>query len=336
VNQAVAIRAGSDPWRGLRSHPLTCGASGAALLGFSGIFFRLAAVGPATGAFWRCGLGLAFLIALASREGVAGLVRPNLWGMLGGVLMGLDFVLWQQSVHDLGAGLATVIANSQLVTIVLIDCLLFRNRPSPRGVIGIGCVLVGLVLISGVLTNSGYGPDPAAGTALGFTAGICAGVFIVILRHANTGLERPATPLAWATLSAAATALVAAGATEDFRLQIGASALLWLALLALACQAVGWLLVSIPLRVISPTKTAILFVVQALVALLAGRVILSEHPTPLQLAGTVLALIGAGVVNIAELGADHDGARIAGVEEPVLHEAAFPIERCPRAAVNEE
>ena len=92
--------------------------SGAVLIAFSGILFRKSHVSPATGAFFRCFWALPFLFALAIWEdGRLGrrprTVRRAAW--LAGAFFAADLILWHYSIDYVGAGLATVLGNTQVV-----------------------------------------------------------------------------------------------------------------------------------------------------------------------------------------------------------------------------
>ena len=68
---------------------------------------------------------------------------------IGGVFFAADLVLWHYSIEYVGAGLATVLGNTQVVLVGLLAWLLFRERPSRNSLLAIPVAMVGIVLISG-------------------------------------------------------------------------------------------------------------------------------------------------------------------------------------------
>ena len=70
--------------------------------------------------------------------------------------------------------------------------------------------MIGVVLISGAFEDGAYGAHPARGVLFGALTGIAYAGFILILRHGNEDLRRPAGPLFDATWVAAVASLVVA------------------------------------------------------------------------------------------------------------------------------
>ena len=85
-----------------------------------------------------------------------------------GVFLAIDLVFWHHSIDDVGAGLATVLANIQVVLVPLVAWLVAARAPGSAA-----CwwrcrsTLFGVLLISGVLEHGAYGSNPRAGAAYG-------------------------------------------------------------------------------------------------------------------------------------------------------------------------
>ncbi|HXZ76621.1 MAG TPA: EamA family transporter, partial [Streptosporangiaceae bacterium] len=109
-------RAGGPP--GTRGRALVAAGLGAACLSASAILIKLAGTGPATAAFYRCFLALPVLIALAIAERRRrGPRRPaaHLGAAAAGAFLAMDLVLWNHTIADVGAGVATVLGNLQVL-----------------------------------------------------------------------------------------------------------------------------------------------------------------------------------------------------------------------------
>ncbi|WP_262402439.1 EamA family transporter [Actinomadura sp. CNU-125] len=105
--------------------------AGAAFISVSAILFRLSGVSSGTGAFFRCALAMPVLLALALRERRRrGRAAGGGLDVLAGVLLGVDLVLWGASIGLVGAGIATVLVNVQVVVVPLLAAAVFRERPS--------------------------------------------------------------------------------------------------------------------------------------------------------------------------------------------------------------
>ena len=80
--------------------------------------------------------------------------------VVSGVLFAIDLILWHHSIEDVGAGLATVLANIQVVLVPLVAWFALSERLSRRVLIALPVTLLGVVLISGVAEHGAYGANP--------------------------------------------------------------------------------------------------------------------------------------------------------------------------------
>src|SRR5204863_2116565 len=110
--------------------------------------------------------------------------------------------LWHHAIGAVGAGLATVLGNTQVVLVGLLAWVLLGERPSNRSLASIPIVLFGVVLISGVIGSGAYGSNPALGAVLGVLTAISYAVFLLKIKQENADRRRPAGPLFDATLTA--------------------------------------------------------------------------------------------------------------------------------------
>ncbi len=291
----------SSSWtRSLRERPVAAGAAGAFVIAFSAILVRLAEVTPETAAVFRCVYALPALGLLAVLERRRFGPRPGRerrLGLAAGVLFAADLVLWHHAIEDVGAGLATVLGNLQVVLVAFLAWMLLGERPSARMAVAVPVVVCGAVLISGLLEQDAYGDEPARGVLFGVLTTIAYAGFLLVLRQTNADDRRPAGPLFDATVSGAVTA-AAAGALY------GATNLVpswpehgWLLLLALSSQVVGWLLISVSLPRLPAALTSLLLLIQPVSSVALGALVLDERPSALQVTGVVVIL--AGVVYAA-------------------------------------
>ncbi len=234
----------------LRARPVIAGLIGASVIAFSAILVELADVSPETAAVFRCVYALPVLGFLAWREDVRFGPRP--WrerrlGLVAGTFFAADLIFWHHAIEDVGAGLATVLGNLQVVLVAFIAWVLLSERPANRMFVAVPVALLGAVMISGVLEQNAFGDDPARGTLFGVLTTIAYSGFILVLRYSNANVERPAGPLFDATAASAAVAIVAGAIIGTADLVPSWPAHGWLALLALSSQVVGWLLISVSL-----------------------------------------------------------------------------------------
>jgi drug/metabolite transporter (DMT)-like permease len=154
------------------------------------------------------------------------------------------------------------------------------------------------VLISGVIGAGAYGEDPALGVAFGVGTAITYALFIVILRYGNADDRRPAGPLFDATLSGAVFSAIGGVAVGDIDWVPGLESQAWLVLLALSSQVLGWLLISVSLPRLPAVVGSIVLMLQPVATVFLGAVLLSEAPSPVQLAGVAIVIAGVAYATL--------------------------------------
>jgi drug/metabolite transporter (DMT)-like permease len=277
------------------------GILGALVIAFSAILVRLADVSPSTAAFFRCLYALPLLGLLAWHErrrfgDRSWRDRRLAWAA--GLFFAADLTFWHHSIGAVGAGLATVLGNTQVLFVGLIAWAALRERPENRSLVASPVVFAGVVLISGVIGSGAYGDDPALGVLFGVLTGITYALFLLILRHGNTDDRRPAGPLFDATLSAAVFSALGGIAVGDIDWVPGAESQAWLVLLAMSSQVLGWLLISVSLPRLPAVLTSIVLTLQPVCTVFLGAVLLSEAPSAVQLTGVAIVIAGVAVAAV--------------------------------------
>jgi drug/metabolite transporter (DMT)-like permease len=281
--------------------PVLAAVMGAMVIAFSAILVRLAEVSPATAAFFRCAYAVPPLLLLAwlerRRDGPRER-RARLLGFGAGAFFAADLIFWHYSIDAVGAGLATVLGNIQVVLVALIAWVALGERPSNRVLGAIPIVFAGVVLISGAIGSGAYGDDPALGVVYGVLTAITYALFILALRQAGSDLRRPAGALADATLSGAVFCAIGGLAIGDLDWTPGPESQAWLIVLALSSQVVGWLLISVSLPRLPAAITSVVLTLQPMGTVLLGAVLLSESPSAVQLSGVAVVLAGVAFATL--------------------------------------
>jgi drug/metabolite transporter (DMT)-like permease len=267
-------------------------------ISFSAVFVRLANVSPVTAAFYRAAYAVPVLafIAFVHHGADRRPRRARVLAAASGVLLAIDLGFWHQSIALIGVGLATVIANVQVVFVAVLAWMLHGERPTRRTTLLIATVMCGLALTSGLARADAYGSAPALGTVFGVLAGGSYAGFLVMFRTANRALAPPAGPLLDATLGVALGAIVIAPVDARFALAPTLPAHAWLGLLALVSQVGGWLLIATALPRLPAVETSVLLLVQPVFALLWGVLFFGERLSSLQWLGALFVLAGVATV----------------------------------------
>ena len=324
----------------VRGRERQCALLGAVTIAFSSILVSLSHASPSTAAIFRCAYALPVLIVfvvIEDRRFGARTWAERRAGLAAGVFFAADLLLWHHSIRDVGAGLATVLANIQVVLVPLVAWAMLAERPGRRVLMALPVSLLGVLLISGVLEHAAYGRDPTRGALFGIGAGIAYVGFLLLLRHGGSDLRRPAGPLLDATAVATVLCVAAGLVIGDAHLVPAWPSAGWLILLALSSQVLGWLLIGTSLPRLPAAMTSVLLTVQPVGSVLLAALILSEDPSPLQVAGVVLVLAAllaagrssraadaelAGEPGDAEWGGDPGGAEPGPRAQPSAHAGA--------------
>ncbi|MDQ1628768.1 MAG: hypothetical protein QOI54_2512 [Actinomycetota bacterium] len=279
----------------LRDRPTLAAAAGAACIASSATLVRLADTQPATAAVFRCLYALPLLGLLMWRENSRYGRRParaRLLAGAAGMFFALDLVFWHHAIAAVGAGIATVLGNLQIVVVGFAAWWLLGERPDRRLLAMVPVVLVGVVLICGVVGDGAYGADPALGVVFGVLTSLAYAGFLLVLRAGSRDLRRVAGPLFDATAVAVVVSLALGPVSGGIDVIPSWPSHGWLVVLALTSQVAGWLLISISLPRLPATVTSLVLLLQPGASVVLSGVVLGERPSAYQLAGCGIVLAG--------------------------------------------
>jgi len=266
--------------------------AGAIVIGTSAVLIRLSGESPATVAFFRCAGALPPLLALAWAERrVKGPRTGRGWSLLAGGFFGITLVLQNYAIAALGAGIATVLSNLQVLFVAVAGWALFAERPSARYFFALPPALFGVLLVSGALDSS-PGAVTAAGVGLGvLTSAAYATFMLVVKRSQRENSGHVVGPLAEITAVALAVAAVYGLLRGDLDVTPAWPAWGWLLLLAWGPQLVGWLLITVSMKRLPIALAALVLLLQPLVAMVLGVVVLGERLSAAQCAGCAVLVL---------------------------------------------
>jgi drug/metabolite transporter (DMT)-like permease len=276
----------------VKDKPALAGALGAFVIAFSAILVDLSNVEPVTATLWRNAYAIPVLGALAWREHGHRTWRQRRLALIAGVVFAINLTLWHEAIDDVGAGLATVLGNLQVVIVPFIALLLFGEKVPRTILYALPFVCAGVLLVSGALEHGAYGANPARGAVFGIACGISYATFILIQRHGLMDRAHPAGLLFDTSVFAAITSVllgVLLGADDMVPRWPSAG---WLILLALSSQVIGWMLITVSLPRLPAAMTSMILTIQPIGSVLLGALLLSQDPSGLQLAGCVLIVAG--------------------------------------------
>lgn len=250
-------------------------------------------------------------VALGERRRYGPLPREAVrLAAIAGIFFTGDLMFWHHAIEAVGAGLATVLGNLQVIIVGFFAWLLLGERPSRATLLALPVVLAGVILISGVVGNGAYGSAPQLGVILGVATAICYSAYLLIIRQGGRDPRRPAGPVAISTSIVVLSAFAVGTGIGDLDLTPPLHSLFWLALLGVTSQSAGYLLISISLPRLPAIITSVILLTQPVMSMGLAIVLLGEAPSLTQLLGVGLVIggIAGATVPVARL---RDGLRRA-------------------------
>lgn len=273
---------------------------GAVVISFSAIFFALSEVSPATGTFFRAAYALPvlFVLWLIRRRQDRRPISARWIAVGAGLALGADIFAWHVAISYIGAGLATLLANTSVIFVALGAWVLFGERPRNTTMAMIPLILVGVTMVSGIGNDAAFGTNPVAGAFLALLAAMFYATFLLGFRHSNASQGPAAGPLMEATLGAVIASFAIGMVGPGIQFDVTWPGHGWLLALALGAQVFGWLMIGYALPRLPAVETATIILIQPVLTILWGALIFGERPSPLQIGGAVIVLVGVAVVAV--------------------------------------
>jgi drug/metabolite transporter (DMT)-like permease len=271
---------------------------GIVTISFSAIFVRLADVAPATAGLYRAAYALPVLFLVSRVGGDHRSRRLRLIAFASGLLLAGDVALWHTSIRLVGAGLSTVVANTQVLWVGLTAWILFKERPTRTAFVIVPIVLLGVALIGGVGSSDAYGDNPALGAVLALAASFFYASFLLLFRAANVERGQTAGPLLDVSIGITVAFLVGGWFDPGFSLAPEWPAHGWLIALSLLVHTGGWLLIAAALPRLPALETSVMLLLQPAGTILWAGIIFDERLATNQWIGVGLVLIGILIVAI--------------------------------------
>lgn len=278
----------------LKRSPLTVALSGAVITSFSAIIFELSDADALTATVLRMvyALPVLFVAWLYLRRKDERTRRDRIMALVAGALLAADVVAWQSAIGYVGTGLATLIANSQVIIVPLTVWAVLGERPVRRVIYAMPVVVVGLALITGLGGEDAFGERPVWGVVLASGAAVLYSGFLILFRRSNRTLAPTVGPLMDVVAGAAVVAALIGVVSGNLDLDLPVESHAWLLALALGPQVVGWLLIGYAMPRLPSASSSFVILLQPTLTLIWGRILFDEIASAVQYAGVALVLAG--------------------------------------------
>lgn len=281
--------------------------AGAAMISFSAVFVKLAKVGPTVSAFYRMFFGGILLLAIAL------MLRKKIWAgwMAFGLMMAcslfftVDLTVWHRSVHYIGPGLATILANFQVFFLAGFGIIIYKERVTLGYLFSVVLGLLGLFLIVGPDWSALKG-DYKLGVLLGLLAALAYSFYLLVLRKLKSGWSTFSSLSAITIISLATAGLLAI----QIRIENGSFSVpdseTWVYLISygIVGQVLGWVLISKGIAKVDASKVGLILLLQPSLSFVWDILLFSRPTGMIEILGALMAITAIYMGSLKSAGGD--------------------------------
>lgn len=228
------------------------------VLGMSAVFIRMADAPGIITAFYRMSIGsiivFPFLITVQKKSEKIN-VKGLGYGVIGGLLFGLDLVLWSTGIQMSGATAPTLMANTAPVWVGLGTMLIYRIDLDRKYWSGLLIAMVGAIIVLGFDWN--YEFQTGIGTLLGLLAAVFYGGYYLVTQKGRLYLST--LQYFFVTTTTSAIVLLIANIVVKNKFSgFSKETIIIFAMVGILVQVIGWLLINyaqgiLPASIVAPT-----------------------------------------------------------------------------------
>ena len=268
--------------------------TGSIMISFSSVFVKLANVGPITSGFYRVLFGAVILVPIAicfRRTFLTGW-RYFFLALVCGLIFALDLTVWHKSIHGIGPGLATVLANFQVFILTAIGVIFFKEKLTKWSYISILLAILGLFLLVGPGWNT-FTDGWKWGVVFGLLTALVYATYILLIRHLQSDKDNAAQIWNIALVSLLTAAFMAVEIPmvgESFSIPDTKS--FWsLVAYGFFSQSIGWYLISRGLPLIDISISGLIILLQPSLAFIWDVLFFARPTTKLDVIGSSIVLV---------------------------------------------
>jgi drug/metabolite transporter (DMT)-like permease len=269
--------------------------TGVLCISWSAILVKLADVSGLGSAFYRMLFGtigiipvwLYFRKPLTDKKGIT-------IAILCGALFATDIALWNTSILLSKASVSTLLANLAPVWVGIGSLLFLREKPGKIFWIGTLISMIGVGIIVGIRSVSDL--SLTKGNILSIIASVFYGAYLLTVRKGRVGLDT----FTFTTISMISSTVMLGVICLISNTQLtgySTNSWLYLIILGLIPQVIGWLSINQALGHIKPTIASVSLLSQSVFTAIFALPVLGETLTISELSGAVLVLTGIYLVN---------------------------------------
>lgn len=281
-----------------RVNPLLAIVAGAFLISFAPVFVKLIGterLGPTAIAFWRTLFGAITLFTLTLIRGRSFGLPKRLYkfAVVTGFLFFIDLFVWHRSIIFAGAGMSTILGNTQVFGSAMLSWLFFKERLTWRFFLAAFSAMLGVIMLVGVFAREiAFSSNYDAGIVFGLLTGLAYAGYIVTLKGASFKVKMPdvVAYMAWSSMFSALFLGISSVIESAPAMPPDAATWLYLIALGVMVQAVAWWSIASGLAYVDASRAGLVLLLQPTLAMVWGILFFAEQFTITQLVGAVITL----------------------------------------------
>ena len=211
--------------------------------------------------------------------------------LLAGVVFGIDMIFWHQAILDAGAGISTILANTQVFYLMLLGHFFNKEKLGVKNIFSFILVMIGLKFLVGGITLEGY-PHYFRGIIFALIGGVAYAIYTFLLSRRRRDDSISSLILLFLIICGSSgfiSGAVQYGLDGEFYVPSGIQ-WVWLLLCAVVCQVMGWIVISLNLTKIPISSSGLILLIQPVTAFIMGAILFNEPVNATKLLGAFITL----------------------------------------------
>lgn len=281
-------------------------AIGGVFISFSPIFVKLIdteLMGPTAIGFWRMFIGGLFLLLFAIIRGESlNMPKPVFYfALLAGLLFYGDIFVWHRSIIFVGAGISTILGNTQVFWMALFGVIIFKEKLPFYFLLALVGSFVGVTLLVGIGSDLSFTDTYIKGIIYGLLTGFFYSTFMISIIKADSYSENNNffTFIAWTSIICSVFLAISTVLEKDILWPSGLNVWLPLFGLGIVIQSLGWWIITANLPKVRAAQGGMILLLQPTLATIWGAILFSERLSVLQLFGAAITLTAIYVGSVS-------------------------------------
>ncbi len=272
---------------------------GASIIGTNALMVKMADMPPTVSAFWRMAISSVILGGVLKMQGGWKPMSPRawVWSIIPGIAFSIDLWMWHRSIHIVGPGISTLLANTQVFFVAVASVVFFKDRLDWRYASGVLLAFFGLWLLLGGDWDKLSG-DYHWGVFLGLATGLAYAFYNVgikktqqISEASNLQISDMQILFIAAVISSVMLGIFGFMGGEQFAFK-SVPSFAYILALAVFGHCLAWVLISRAMRLLPIAVLGLLLLFQPIVAYMLDVVLFQIETTPRQWIGILVTLVG--------------------------------------------